>query len=177
MPRRRGSFGGIVRGRAPRRQTAWIGGVDNDTFLAGAAGNAVFVGSLNAAALALRPFTVVRVRGLFSLQSDQTGGLEEGKAAFGMAVVSDDAVAIGITALPSPITDQGSDLWFTFTEGNFGWKLVTTGAGVGLTHFEIESRAMRKVGIGEDLILMFENGSASFGCEFDVSLRLLVKLH
>ena len=67
--------------------------------------------SLNAAALALRPFTIVRSRFEVALRSDIAGGSEIQRAAYGIAVVSDQALAVGVTAVPTPITDMGSNLW------------------------------------------------------------------
>ena len=77
----------------------------------GAAGGTIMF-SLNAAALALRPFTIVRSRFEVGIISDQTAATEDQLGAIGMAVVSDQAVAVGVTAVPTPITDMGSDLWF-----------------------------------------------------------------
>jgi len=123
----------------------------------------------------LRPFTIVRVRGMVAVQSDQVAAREEGAFAFGMAVVTDDATAVGITAVPTPITDQASDVWFVLARGHYG-----SGSGsleAGFTEIPIDSKAMRKVGIGQDIVQVAENGSAAFGCEFDTQLRILVKLH
>ena len=59
-----------------RRLTTWIGfnPVQTDG-LAVAGGSAIF--SLNAAALALRPFTIVRTHFEFALRSDQAGAIEQ----------------------------------------------------------------------------------------------------
>ena len=74
-------------------------------------GTSVVQTSLNAGALALRPFTMVRVRGVIRLETDQLTTTEFQEIAFGLAVVSDQAVAVGVTAVPSPVSDNGSDLW------------------------------------------------------------------
>jgi len=99
-----------TRRQGPRRETAWLG----INFVATSAGTsaAVAVASLNAAALALRPFTIVRTYMHLGIQSDQVVTTEDQVAALGQVVVSDQALLIGVTALPTPITDLGSDLWF-----------------------------------------------------------------
>ena len=71
-----------------RRETAWIFITPVQTTLAGAS-TAVLSNALNAALSALRPFTVVRARGTFHLQSDQAAQDEFYQALIGLCVVSD----------------------------------------------------------------------------------------
>ena len=97
----------------PVRETAWIAGAYAVNIIATAT-TATLVTSLNAAALAIRPFTVVRTRGLIGLRSDQAAASEEQAIGYGKAVVSDQAVAIGITAVPTPVTDSGSDYFHVY---------------------------------------------------------------
>ena len=61
--------GFIVRGGARRRETLWIGDTLIETTIATGT-TAVLLSTLNAAALALRPFTVVRTRGAVNISSD-----------------------------------------------------------------------------------------------------------
>ncbi len=177
MPRRRSSLTrvGVV---APRRTTTWIAGLDNGAATTLAANNGILLATLNAAALAARPYTVIRVRGLLSVKSDQVAADEEGHMAFGMAVVSDQAAGIGVTAVPLPISDQGSDLFFLYQLG--GWNLTfVTGVGLGAdwSQFEFDSKAMRKVNDDQDIAVTVENESAAAGCIFKLSWRMLLKLH
>jgi len=151
--------------------------VDVATFTGLTFGVAALHASLNAAALALRPFTIIRTRGVISVQSDQEVADEEGIFGMGYAVVSDDASAIGITAVPTPITDQASNLWFVYEEIPWSWRIVTSGAGKTVTHQAFDSKGMRKVEVGQDIVNVVENNSSAFGCEFSVDSRLLVKLH
>jgi len=91
-------------------------------------------------------------------------------------VVSDQAVAIGITALPTPVTDNGSDLWYTYE-----WLLANatdlTDLAVGGVFKEFDSRAMRKVEDGQDLIEVVESGTSTFGLNITTFQRTLIKLH
>ncbi len=137
--------------RSAKRKTLWLdfaSGRTAETNLPAA--SSLLSSSLNAAALALRPFTIVRTRGMLWTASDQVAGPEDAFGAFGYAVVSDQASAIGVTAIPTPITDAGSSLFFSWTP----WMAAieqATAVGFDATpgfvqHFD--SKAMRKVEIG-----------------------------
>ena len=160
----------------PVRETLWFNGVFLQTDIA--AGTAVLLASLNAAALALRPFTVVRTRGKLAIISDQQAATEDQAMAYGHAVVSDQASAIGVTAVPTPVTDNSSDLWFVF-EVLFARLLFGTQASFTsvITTQEIDSKAMRKVEDGEDLVEMAETTAASEGLRLYSFSRILIKLH
>jgi len=104
--------GFIRRGGVMRRESAWLAGVEVQSAIG--AGGAVLISGLNALALALRPFTIVCTRGYLWLRSDQIIATEDQTVYYGNAVVSDQAVAIGITAVPTPFTNSASDLWYTY---------------------------------------------------------------
>ncbi len=166
----------FVRGGVARRETQWISiPAAFDTLAASAA--AVLSSSLNAVALALRPFTVVRTHLNLLVISDQGGASEFYIGNVGFAVVSDQAVAIGISAVPTPATDLGSDLWFLHSSwmGQFE-RGDTTGfkedAGK-----DIDSKAMRKVNADQDIVIVKEAGIGSSGCIVGTVGRMLIKLH
>ena len=71
-------------------------------------------GSMSAAELAKRPFTVTRTVGMISVQSDQNVAVEIPFGAFGMRVVSDKAVATGAAAIPDPVTQVSDDAWYVY---------------------------------------------------------------
>ena len=163
--------------RGQRRQSSWFGFVAVETTYA-AANNSSIIYTLNAAALALRPFTIVRTRGMFGLRSDQAAVSEDYSASIGMAVVSDQAVAIGATAVPTPETDRSSDLFFLF-ETLAGKLEVTTDVGRFEAGYwkEVDSKAMRRVDQGQDLVVVGEASAVSLGCVVHTSFRMLVKLN
>ncbi len=174
---RRSGF--ITRGGVNVRQTLWIGQKVAQANLA-AASTAVFFGSFNAAALALRPFTIVRTRGVWHVQSDQAAADERYQLALGFSVITDQASAIGVTAVPTPATDVSSDAFFLYETIQGSYEF---GAGVtaemdswGITK-DFDSKAMRKVEEGFDLAAVAETFDTSAGAKLDVSFRLLVKLH
>ncbi len=173
-----GRSGFIRRGGVRRRETLWLFLSEVNTVLVG--GNAVVLQqSLNAAALALRPFTIVRTRINWFMKSDQTAALEIPQVALGGAVVSDQSVAIGVTAVPTPFTDLGSDLWFLHEILACSFTFVT-GAGfdaIGGVWKDADSKAMRKVEDGQDIIFSMENSGNSLGSNNTTAGRMLIKLH
>ena len=135
-------------------------------------GNLVF--SLNVAALALRPFTVVRTHFMCLIRSDQAAAIETQVGALGFAVVSDEAVAIGVAAIPTPITQMASDLWFVHQMLMAYHQEITDRAepaGV----FEIDSKAMCKVGVGQDIVVVTEVSTAEQGADFVFGGCMLIK--
>jgi len=142
-----------------RRLSTWFQFPPATTTQSSAGGAIVF--SLNAAALALRPFTIVRTRFDLLLLSDQTAANEEFGMSWGAAVVSDQATAVGVTAVPTPVTDQGSDLWFAL---GHVWGAIAANA-VARTGYRmaIDSRAMRKVDVGQDIVVVVESMTATVG--------------
>ncbi len=168
----------VLRGGSRRRQTLWLADTDPTGFTLLAAGTAVLQNSLNAAALSLRPFTVVRSRGLLSIISDQQTASEEPLGAVGGIVVTDQASAAGVASVPTPSSESSSD-WFFYEYfcstavllSSVGWVEPT------VMNVPIDSKAMRKVDLGEDLIMVLENGNGTHGLRFQLRVKVLIKLH
>ena len=167
----------FVRGAAviaKRRETTWFQFQPEQATLA-AAGGASLLFTLNAAALALRPFTIVRSRFEIDLRSDQAAAVEEQRAAMGIAVVSDQAVAIGVTAIPTPMTDLGSNLWFLH-QIIFADESSLTDRTRPSSKISIDSKAMRKVEVGQDVVVVVETASSvGLGAIITVGGRMLTK--
>ena len=162
--------------RAPRRKSTWFVLSPQNVTIA-AASTAVQATTLNAAALALRPFTVVRTHWFWHVKSDQFSANERWGCNIGWAVVSDQASAIGVTAVPTPITDQDSDLFFAM-DSMYGELAFTTGVGyreVGGSN-RVDSKAMRKVEIGQTIVVTLETPSFAPSADVVMSGRFLVKL-
>ncbi len=168
--------GFIQRSGRMRRETSWVGIAGSETTLAPLTPVA-FTG-FGATVLGLRPFTIVRVRGVLGLVSDQTAATESIHAAMGFAVVSNDVLAVGVTALPTPMSDTESDLFFVY-EAIIARTLVATAVGLSRSFFrEFDSKAMRRVEDGQDLSITVESDTAPFaGCTILKGGRLLIKLH
>ena len=166
MAHRRGS-----RVVTQKRLTSWFFFDVVATTQAGAGSAIVY--SLNAPALLLRPFTVVRTRFEFQLRSDQSAAIEFQEAAYGFAVVSDQAVGVGVTAVPTPLTDMGSDLWFLH-KIIFGDESALTDRTRSSTRVTVDSKAMRKVDIGQDIVGVMESAG---GLILTTAGRMLVKVN
>ncbi len=169
--------GFIRRNGVMRRETKWIAITETNTALAAANTAALFNG-LEADELGQRPFTIVRTCLVHFVKSDQRAVSEQYQVGIGIAVVSDQALAIGITAVPTPFTDLGSDLFFLWN-AIAGQISVTTDVGVlqeGLLQ-NVDSKAMRKVEDGQDIAITIENSGLSNGSNTVKFGRMLIKLH
>ena len=171
------NFRTVMRNGRPRRETDWFS-VDTGSFNIGAASTATLFASLSASALAARPFTIVRTRLTWFCHSDQSIATEVWGGAIAMAVVSDQASASGVAAIPTPITDQFSDLFYVYDEqyGEFTFK-----TGVGMEEIgrvvKIDSKAMRKVNADQDVVLVGETPSFCPSMDSIIGGRMLIKLH
>ncbi len=171
--------GFIQRSGRMRRQTSWVGGVWTSDAIA--LNTAVLLTTFTAAALVdLVPFTIVRTRGLLFLASDQAAGTENAAVSYGHAVVTQQAVDVGVTAVPLPDDDSDSDLWYV-------WEALATRIHlssaigfnqVGVTRI-LDSKAMRKVEDGQNPISIVQTPLTGFseGVVFRSVFRQLVKLH
>jgi len=135
------------------------------------------MGTLNAAALLLRPFTILRSRLLLTVGSDQFGATETNSGALGWQVVTDSATAAGVASVPTPLTQPTAD-FLVFQPWSFD---ISFGD---LTGFEanqdreyvIDSKAMRKVGHDDDVAVTIQ-GRGGDGYNAGLEGRFLVKLH
>ncbi len=139
----------------------------------------VLFSGLGAAVLALRPFTIVRVRGYWHISSDQEIADEVQHVGLGVAVVSDEALAAGVGSVPTPFSELDSDLFFVheilMTEFLLGSAVGFSGDfGVGA---QFGSKAMRKVEDGQDVAFSIEPASTSNGVFVSKAGRMLLKLH
>ena len=166
----------IIR-RGTRRMTSWLS-VPFTSAVMTATGGTLMV-ALTGLEKAKRPFTIVRTRMLISIISDQTAASESQFGAFGMVVTTDQAVASGVGAVPTPVTDAGSDAWFVhqFFHGQFTFATASGFAEGGHSEYQIDSKAMRKVSEDDDVIGVGEFASGSEGLILTISGRLLIKEH
>ncbi len=160
----------VVRTRSSRK-SLWLEFKHIGATLASATSTLVF--SLNATALALRPFTVVRSHFSFYITSDQTAATEIQALMWGAAVVSDQAVAAGVGSVPTPNMELGSSLWFAhktmYNDAVSAVDLTVPGK-----YFELDSKAMRKVELGSDIVIVVENPLAT-GVVIQQAGRILIK--
>ena len=173
MPRAR--HRSFTRGRGSRRQTEWgftrslanILVPANSFVLAGVIDITLFDDSL--------PLTLVRTRGVIQVQSDQAGASELQIGAVGVAIVTQAAITLGVTAMPDPVTFEDSGIWQTYQ----AFAATTTAAAENpvQTLYHIDSKAQRKIETGEGLVAVVANLSAATGLLFTFNFRYLFKLH
>ena len=161
------------RGRpsGPRRLTQWIGPADQGYVSVASAGKTI---------IGTAPFTeaatIVRTRGQVSVQPGSFAADLNVIGAFGVCIVSDEAVAIGVTAVPGPFDQADWTGWMVWR--SFSLHLdVQSAVGFdvqGMMNFEVDSKAMRKVYPNETLILVAESQAGAY--DISTPLRHLVKL-
>ena len=87
--------------------------------------------------------------------------------------MSDQAVAVGVTAVPTPNTEMGSSLWFAiqamYADGTALTDVTTSGE-----KYSLDSKAMRKVEVGQDIVMVEENPLAA-GYVLRSAGRVLIK--
>jgi len=166
----------LPRRQITRRKTAWLS--FENTGRAVAANAAVLDGLLNAEALDQLPFTVVRARGLITVFSDQTAGVEDFGGVYAFAHTTQRATAAGIGAVDNPLGDATSSNFFVYQpiSGRFLRDAVNGGISEAKIAFEFDSKSMRKLGIGDDIALVVE-AFPTFGFTVGIVGRMLIKLH
>ena len=160
---------------ARARSTTWLE-IEPLQFSIGA--NLILITHLmTAAELAKRPFTIVRTHLEVQVTSDQIGATERGVLGVGMAVVSDQAVAVGAAAVPAPIDDLDSDLFFLIKLLFYEFTFVTAAGfdSVSGTQASIDSKAMRKVNNDQEAVVVAQTGTV--GARFQIGGRILIKEH
>jgi len=162
---------------ASRRKSTWVGPADQN-YVSVASGGATLMASFdvsqsaNSAAIGS---TVVRSRGQVSIipQSVTTDLVIAG--AFGLGIVSSQALAVGITAVPEPFDEADWDGWFVWRSFTYKLDVVSaTGILPFIWDFEVDSKAMRKLGEGDAIIFVAQSQSGAY--DIAAPLRLLLKL-
>ena len=153
----------------------WVGSTV-DTLVLLASSSTLFA-SFSASILALRPFTILRTRLELLYTTDQSAASESPNGLFGIGVFSDTAVALGITALPGPFAQPEQD-WFVYQGLQHEFTFIT-GSGIDNhagSHFAVDSKAMRKVGLDDDVAFVVDQVNA-VGSAITMNGRMLLQLH
>jgi len=156
----------------------WIGAGVGNTTVSGSSVN--LISSLSAGALLLRPFTILRTHLSVLWLSDQQAASEDQIGSLGMIVVTDTAAGVGVTAVPDPsgIAGDPEADWFV-------WKALmnrvsfASATGVEMNagrSYDIDSKAMRKVGPDDDVVTVLTNSSGG-GAFLRSNGRRLIQLH
>jgi len=175
------------RARVPvRRGTSWVGGAgtgaafDNTSFgseqTIHASGRVAATGAMSSG---FDGQTIVRIRGVLRLRlSTVTAGGDGYAGAIGMCVVSSDALAIGVTAVPDPFLGANEDCWkWHRFISLYGTETTPSDGYGGVQDIEIDSKAMRKFDEGQSLVMVsrwVEVGTAVIG--WSAMTRVLLKV-
>jgi len=166
--------------RGPRRQTAWSEGPGSGNAISATISATSQVATAGLQIIVDR-VTLVRLRGLLTATlAGVTAGGDGFIGAFAIGVAEADAFAIGVTALPSPMTDYEEDwLWWMPIQLYAGAGSTLTNAfGNNARSFEVDTRSQRKLRVGDVVYGILEvtefAGASTMTFAFDS--RMLVKL-
>jgi len=122
--------------------------------------------------------TIIRARGSIWIASDQAVDDEFYVGAVGMCIATDQAVAVGVGSIPTPYTDQDSELWFMhqYFAGGVEFSSAIGMSPNWFTRFEFDSKAMRKMPSGNTLCIVVENGSTAAGITYFLNYAVLFKV-
>ena len=160
MPRRgRASWSGSSRAR---RASSWeVGPGDGRAGFSDTTPQIVGSGS----AATEDGLTLVRVRGSLyvQLQSSSAAG-NYARGAVGIGVTSVEGFAVGVTGVPTPITEQAAESWIWWE--NFVLESVTDAeaintGGIGGYRIPIDTKAMRKLNVGDVVYCAVECSAVS----------------
>ena len=151
--------------------TQWIGPADQN-FVNVASGGATLVSSV----LLGEPATVVRVRGQVSIKPTTYAADITIVGAWGMGIVSEEAFNAGVASIPEPFSDADWGGWFVWRNFSFHFEVIdNTGVFLASWDFEVDSKAMRKIGVNEVLVHVAESNLGAYSIAEGV--RTLIKLH
>ena len=141
------------------RLTKWIGPADQGAVNVASTG-ATIISSVSFE----DPATLVRTRGVVGVKLQAYGADSEVFGALGLGIVSAEALAIGVTAVPHPFRDPDWGGWFVWRTFFFRYEFHDATATMfpASIQFEIDSKAMRKVEPNEALVVVAESQVGSF---------------
>ena len=183
MGRLRVSRPGRTIATGSRRLAAWGIGTGSTTGIVFTTSGSAFIGTVITPTEAR--LTVVRMRGEFMGYLRSASALGDGfSGAFGIGLATQAAVAAGITSVPTPLTEEGSDNWLYHRYFHLAapGQIDTTAAesvsyGPAFVRFEVDTKAMRKMTDTDSLYAAIEvtlNPTAV--AEFFFNSRTLSKL-
>ena len=164
----------VRRSTGARPNRAWVV-VNFATFSVIPAASKVLLGTLTPTNGGIDE-TVLRTVGGIGVRSDQAAASEDQIGAFGLIQVTDVAAAVGITAIPGPVTDGSDDGWFTYQAfAQSGDN--SAAAGIQTVWYPIDSKAKRILeGTGMVMAIVAENFHATNGLSINVAMRLLAQV-
>ena len=119
--------------------------------------------------------TLVRTRGQVSVQPDVFSADVNVVGAFGIAIVSTDAFVAGAASIPGPFDQAGWNGWFVWRSFSMRFEFIDgIGVLIGDQRWEVDSKAMRKMGPQDTMVIMAESQGGAY--RISTPLRHLMKL-
>ena len=164
-----------------KRGTNWLIGANRTAQVAVNPSVSTLDSSFSQAVVAaIGDFTIVRVRGLLSVASDQSVATEEPFGALGMMVVRESARVAGSASIPRPYDDADDQGWFVHqyfrASCRVGTDIGIAGAGGWWNEYVLDSKSMRKVQATDAIVIMLENTSDTAGLVYRLDFRMLIKV-
>ena len=167
--------------RSQRRLTAWGIGPGSD----GTYGEQQFTSTGNnlwtfGVVPAVDGLTIIRVRGMVEMRLAATDAAGSGMSgAMGLIIVDDRAFAAGAASVPRAFSDRLDDGWFWHQLFSIHPETTSLELNASMSlHFEIDTKAMRKIPVGQTLVgvteIITEVGAVSLSQY--IGTRVLVKL-
>ena len=174
MPNRRPVRVAYSRGK--RRATEWVASADQGS-QAVASNTKVLLQSFTPT----EQQTIIRSRGIIYVAPAAITGSLELQGAFGIAVVSNQALAAGAASIPGPWTEASWDGWLAWVPWAFRVDIgagqatgpTLVGENIGTT-YQLDSKAMRKVELNESIVIMAESQVSAVNVT--TPFRMLFKL-
>ena len=160
---------GASRGKVSARLTEWIGPAAQG-FLAVAGTGATVIASIPF----LQAATIIRTRGYCAIRPESEAADVEITGAVGFGIVSDEAFAAGIASMPEPFSDADWGGWFVWRSFAYDVRFSdATGVNMIDWGFEVDSKAMRRVGSNMTAVIIAESQGGAY--RINCPWRVLVK--
>ncbi len=161
---------GFTRAGHNTRLTQWVGPALQGFQPVAGAGASIIASFTPGEAL-----TIVRTRGFVCIKPNSVAADAEIIGAVGMGIVSSEALTAGIASMPEPFTDADWGGWALWRAFSYDFEFSdASGFNFPGWNFELDSKAMRKMGPNEALVVIAESQTGAYDMAF--IHRVLVKL-
>ena len=117
--------------------------------------------------------TVLRTVGQIYVITDQTAASEQQTGAFGLCMATDQALAVGITALPDPISQVADDVWFVYVPITQTNRMASIAGQIVGMKYDFDSKAKRVIHTGVGIAVVVANAHATEAFNILVGFRML----
>ncbi len=109
------------------------------------------------------PSTILRIRGNIFVKGTPDAASDQDVVGLGICIISDEAAAVGGASVPGPIASESYPwIWHQYVPLQAG-QATLLGQDIGsMRNVEIDSKAMRKLGIGQTFVLVGELFTGTF---------------